>query len=256
MDLTPLQWTLGALAALLVGFSKTGIPGVGILIVPLMAAVFGSRASIGAVLPMLLFADLFAVARYRQHTRWDKLRELIPWVLIGITLGTALLAWLGERSGARDLLGPIIGALVLVMLAVHLARQKWGDRLTPHSLFGAASTGAAAGFSTTVSNAAGPIMGIYLTAMGMEKNQFMGTFAWYFFIFNSVKVPIYAALTFLTPDKPIFTSGTLLFNLSVAPVVALGAMTGSRLLPKLDQKLFDGAILLLAAVAAVKLMLP
>ncbi len=255
MDLTPVQWTLGALAALLVGFSKTGIPGVGILIVPLMVAVFGSRASIGAVLPMLLFADLFAVARYRAHTRWDKLRELIPWVLIGMTLGALLLAWLGEREGSRDLLGPIIGVLVLVMLGVHIARQRWGDEMAPHSRWGAASTGAAAGFSTTVSNAAGPIMGIYLTAMGMPKQQFMGTFAWYFFIFNSVKVPIFAALTLMTPDKPIFTAHGLLFTLSVAPVIAAGALTGSWLLPRMNQKLFDSAILALAAITAVKLIL-
>ncbi|RYG47062.1 sulfite exporter TauE/SafE family protein, partial [bacterium] len=43
---------LGALAALLAGFSKTGVPGSGILIVPMMAAIFGGRLSVGATLPL------------------------------------------------------------------------------------------------------------------------------------------------------------------------------------------------------------
>ena len=58
----------------------------------------------------------------------------------------------------------------------------------------------------------------------------------------------------MTPDKPIFTAHGLLFTLSVAPVIAAGALTGSWLLPRMNQKLFDSAILALAAVAAAKLI--
>jgi hypothetical protein len=53
-----------------VGFSKTGIAGLGMLIVPLMANVFAGKASAGALLPMLLFGDVFAVAWYRRHAQW------------------------------------------------------------------------------------------------------------------------------------------------------------------------------------------
>lgn len=253
--MTTLDWLLGVVAALLVGFSKTGVPGVGILVVPLMASIFGGRLSVGAVLPMLSFADCFAVARYRAHTRWDKLLELVPWVLIGMVCGAGFLVYLGEKSGTKDVLGVIIGYLVLGMLALTLARRKWGDRLTPHSRAGVVSTGAAAGFSTTVSNAAGPIMTIYLTGMGLGKDQFMGTTALYFFIFNLVKVPIFVLLTTLQPGQPILTRQTLIFDLAVAPAIAAGALSGSWLLPRIPQKLFDSVVLVLAALAAVKLII-
>ena len=63
-----------------------------------------------------------------------------------------------------------------------------------------------------------------------------------------------AARILMTPDKPCFTAHGLLVAVSVAPVVAAGALTGSWLLPRMNQKLFDSAILALAAVAAVKLI--
>ena len=39
-ELSTAQWILGAACALLVGFSKTGVAGIGIVIVPIMAEVF------------------------------------------------------------------------------------------------------------------------------------------------------------------------------------------------------------------------
>jgi hypothetical protein len=48
-----------------------------------------------------------------------------------------------------------------------------------------------AGFGTTVGNASGPIMGIYLIMMGLDKKQLMGTGAWFFLIVNTSKLPIF-----------------------------------------------------------------
>ena len=67
MHLEPVQYLWGAIAALIIGFSKTGVPGTGILMVPIMANVFGARLSVGATLPMLVLADCFAVVFYRAH---------------------------------------------------------------------------------------------------------------------------------------------------------------------------------------------
>ncbi len=60
LDLLPLL--LGCCAALLVGLSKTGMPGVAIPAVAMMALAFGddTRLSVGALLPVLLVGDLFA----------------------------------------------------------------------------------------------------------------------------------------------------------------------------------------------------
>jgi uncharacterized membrane protein YfcA len=254
LGLTPTEWAVGALAGLMVGVSKTGVPGVGMLVVPMMAGIFGGRESVGTVLPMLVVGDIFAVAWYRHHARWDKLWCLVPWVLTGMALGGVVMWRLGETSSAKDLMNPLIGALVLVMLGVNLARGRWGEKLNPSSRAGVLTTGAAAGFSTTVSNAAGPVMQIYLTSMGLPKEQFMGTTAWYFFIFNLTKVPIYAALSMIRPDRPIMSGHTLTFNVIIAPVIIAGAFIGRWLLPRVPQQLFNTLMLALAGIAALRLI--
>jgi hypothetical protein len=141
----------------------------------------------------------------------------------------------------------VIGGLVLLMLGLHLLGNRLGERLTPRSPGGTISTGLAAGFATTVSNAAGPIMTIYLAAQQMPKEQFMGTIAWYFFLINLTKVPIYAA-------QGLFTGQSLLINLYSAPVIILGVFGGRWLLPRFSERAFTATILVLAAAGALDLI--
>ncbi len=247
MDLTLWQWLLGAAAALLVGVSKTGIPGVGILVVTLLAQAFGGWNSVGVMLPMLILGDVFAVAWYKRHAQWDKLVRLLPWVLMGIGGGAVALRFFGQNEETKALLGPVIGGLVLLMLALHLLGDRLGEHLTPRSRGGTISTGVAAGFATTVSNAAGPIMTIYLAAQQLPKQQFMGTIAWYFFLINLTKVPIYTA-------QGLFTGQSLLINLYTAPAIILGVFAGRWLLPRISERAFNATILVLAAAGALHLI--
>ena len=69
------------------GITKTGIPGLGPVIVPLMASVFPARASTGVLLPLLIAADVFAVVRYRRHAVWRHLVRMLPWTLGGVVAG-------------------------------------------------------------------------------------------------------------------------------------------------------------------------
>ncbi|MDO8684446.1 MAG: sulfite exporter TauE/SafE family protein, partial [Armatimonadota bacterium] len=118
MDLAPIQWTYGAVAAFLVGVSKTGLPGVGILSVPLLAWAFGGLPSVGIMLPMLICGDIFAVAWYRRHAQWDKLIGLLPWVVGGMAVGAGALWMVGKSTSRKDILGIIIGIMTLAMLAL------------------------------------------------------------------------------------------------------------------------------------------
>jgi uncharacterized membrane protein YfcA len=62
-------------------------------------------------------------------------------------------------------------------------------------------------------------------------------------------------LTLDNPSEPLMTVETLKFNLLMAPVIILGAVGGRRLLPKIPQKAFDATVLVLAALAAMKLII-
>lgn len=240
LDLT--TWLLGGLAALLVGFSKTGVPGLGILIVPLMAMVFPAKISVGALLPMLVVGDVFAVAFYRQHTHWNKLWPLFPWVLVGTIPG----AW-ALKNLESVCLEPVLGWLVLAMIALELSRRQFGWEHIPHHPAFVAATGVAAGFATTLGNVAGPIMTIYFLSKGLDRDQLIGTGAWYFLIINVSKLPIFGALHMITAE-------TLWFNVLMIPAIVVGALVGKWALPRISQRAFAATVMVLAAIAAARLV--
>ncbi len=250
----PYQWITGALAALWVGISKTGVPGIGILVVPLLGIGFGGRLGAGVMLPLLIMGDVFAVAWYKQHCQWEKLVSLLPWVVVGLALGTAVLWITGGGKSSKDVTDVVIGGLVAVMVLLHLLRNKLGDRLTPTSPAGTAGTGIAAGFATMISNAAGPVMQMYLAAYKMPKEQFMGTIAWYFFIINVSKFPIYVILSSLIPQKPLVTTSSLTLNAMVFPAVLAGVFVGKWLLPRMSQKAFETVVVVLSLAGATNLI--
>jgi hypothetical protein len=62
---TSLQWGLAIFAAFGLGMSKTGFLGIALLAVALMAEMWPARESTGVILPMLVFADFFALFFFR-----------------------------------------------------------------------------------------------------------------------------------------------------------------------------------------------
>jgi uncharacterized membrane protein YfcA len=240
------EWAILGTLALLLGFSKTGLPGFAILSIPLAALVVPAKASTGIVLPMLIAGDVFAVTYYRRHAQWRHLLRLLPWAFAGIFLGYRLLALVTDAQ-----LKPLIGALILVMLGLAKWRELRGnggaDNGLPHHWGFAAGMGLAAGIATMMANAAGPIMTIYLLAMNLPKNEFIGTSAWYFFIVNCFKVPFSANLGLINHDS-------LLLNFTLLPAIVAGALLGILVIRKIPQKLFADLAQILAAAAAVKLL--
>lgn len=233
------QWIIGAFCAFLAGVAKTGVPGIGILVVPLMVLTIGdARLSAGWLLPVLCTADVLAVCYWRRHAPWRRLISLVPWVAAGMALGGAALG-LHER-----VLRPIVGAIILVMLAVYLYRRLRDDGALASGH--PALYGVAAGFATTVANAAGPVMGVYLLSMRLPKEEFVGATAWFFLVVNLSKAPIYAW-------HGLFSSQSLAWNLLMVPLVLAGAFTGRWILTRISPRLFEIAVISLALASTLLL---
>ncbi len=243
--LSPLQWIGYGVGALLVGITKTGIPGLGPVIVPLMASVFPARASTGVLLPLLIAADVFAVVRYRRHAVWRHLVRMLPWTLGGVVAGWRVLGTINDRQ-----LEVMIGLIILAILAVGAARERWSDAdgTMISSWWWSALVGLTAGFTTMVSNAAGPIMIVYLLAMRLPKREFVGTGAWYYFLLNLVKVPF-------SVNLGLITGATLLLNVLALPAIATGALLGMAALDRIPERGFTRSMQVLAALAALNLLL-
>jgi uncharacterized membrane protein YfcA len=105
-----------------------------------------------------------------------------------------------------------------------------------------------AGILTMMANAAGPVMVIYLVAMRLPKDAFIGTGAWYALSINLFKVPFSAGLGLIQ-------GGSLLANLYLAPVIVIGGFLGLRLVKLVPEKPFTWLMQALAVVAAVQLLL-
>ena len=239
-----LGWAVVALCALMVGVTKTGIPGLGILVVPLMASVLPTRKSTGILLGILILADLFAIVYHRRNAKWRHVLRLLPAAFAGIVAG-----YFGLKVVNDQQLKPIIGGIVLVMLGVNYWRtkSKGTDAPVPAQGWFAAGLCFMAGVTTMMANAAGPIMIIYLLAMRLPKIEFVGTGAWFFFVVNWLKVPFSANLELMTTES-------VKLDLMMVPFIAVGAVLGIFFLKRIPQKAFTAIVQILAAAAAIKLL--
>jgi uncharacterized membrane protein YfcA len=244
---------VGAIAALLVGLSKTALPGAAIIATPLLATVVDGRAIAGTTLPILITADVFAVAWYHQDARWDLLRPLFAPVAVGFAIGAWFFVAIGTATRPLDV---TIGVIVLAMVAIQVVRSVRRTAAAEASVGATAVYGTAGGFTTFVSNTAGPIMNTYLVRLGLDKHQMIGTSAWFYFVVNVTKVPVYLALGAWSAGGHFFTAESLAYDLVLVPMVVVGAYGGRRLFPHLHQQLFLGIVLALSAAGAIKLLLP
>ncbi len=242
---------VGALAAFVVGLSKTGLPGAGLVAVPLFATIYEGRLIPGATLPILLFADLFAVGWYRQHTRWDLLRPLAGWVGLGYVAGIVFFVVVG---GATRGIEVMIGGIILVIVAMQAWRMLRRTPPRDATLVTAATYGTTGGFTTFVANAAGPILNTYLIGLGLPKHELVGTSAWFYFVVNLGKVPLYLALGEWTSGGRFFTWEALLFAVALVPAILVGVVAGRWLFHRIPQFAFHVTVLALSAGGAVRLL--
>ena len=208
------------LCAMGIGMAKTGLGGLGMVVVPVMANIFGAKSSTGILLLLLIMADFFGVRYYHMHADLRQLIKLIPSTIIGILTGVFIGDILSDVY-FQFLLGAVIisGALIMV-IKVDIKENK---------LFSIA-VGFLGGFITMIGNAAGPIMSIYFLSMGFDKNKFIGTVAWFFLFVNLFKVPMHVFI-WKTIDLNI-----LLFDLSLFPLILLGALTGVWIVKKIPEQ--------------------
>jgi uncharacterized membrane protein YfcA len=238
-------------AAVGVGFAKTAIGGVAAISVALFATVLPARESTGALLPLLLVGDVVAVSIYRRHADWSALLKLFPSVAVGVLVGVAVVARIDDTTMRR-----MIGAVLLVLVAVHLVQQWRARRRDPQELKSAryrhrhvtaAVFGVLAGFTTMVANAGGAVMAIYLLTAGLGMLGFLGTTAWFFFALNLFKVPFSAGLDLITVDS-------LVLDAWLVPAVLVGALVGRAVVRRIDESRFEALVLAFVVLSSLYLV--
>ena len=186
------------LCAMGIGMAKTGLGGLGMVVVPVMANIFGAKSSTGILLLLLIMADFFGVRYYHMHAG-----DILSDEYFRLLLATVIVACAG-----------------MMIIKINIKENKIFSTIV----------GFLGGFITMIGNAAGPIMSIYFLSMGFDKNKFIGTAAWFFLFVNLFKVPLHVFI-WGTIDLDIF-----LFDLTLFPLILLGALAGVWIVKKIPER--------------------
>ncbi len=235
--LPPEFLVLLALVALFTGFVKAGVPSLGALMSAVVALAFTPREALGICLIYLLVGDVIAVSFYWRLAHLNELKKMIVPVLLGIVAGGFMLNFLDDNN-----LGLVIGLMVVFLVALEPFRPtltEWA-KLHPHSV--RSSSGVLAGISTTIGNAAGPIMSLYFLLLKLDKKTFVGTSSIFFLTVNTTKLPIFYY-------QELFTTAYLPSIALTAPLVYIGALFGRKFLEWVSQLWFTRIILVCTALA-------
>jgi uncharacterized membrane protein YfcA len=245
---------IGTFSAVLFSMAKSGFgSSAGLLAVPLMIIATGdSSMALGIMLPMLIAADYVAVAAWWRRWSWRQVAMLLPGTVLGIVIGWVLMSALrqlpaGDKAADAYLkLGVGIIALGFVMLQV--ARSLRGRALAfkPVAWQGAVA-GTTAGFTSTLSHAAGPVVAMYLLPQQMPKDRYVATTALFFFIANQLKLAPYFHLKMIN----LSTLGACLL---LVPGVIVGGAAAGWLHRKLDERQFTSVVYVLLGMAGIQLI--
>ena len=209
----------------------------------IMAELFGAKASVGIIVPLLVVCDLTVYPLFRRYSSWKELMPLLPPTFAGLIAGYFLLDHIDESTARKG-----IGLIVLLMFALQLVRLRFGQALArlPKSVGFRWGSGMMIGTSTIMANAAGPVFSIYALVEKMTKETFLGLGARCFLLVNILKLPLVASLDLINANS-------LKITLLVLPGVFGGIFFGRKIIQLIPQKLFEFLLYGFSVIAGVRL---
>ena len=142
VNISPGGWLLAIFGSFLLGVAKGGVKGLGAIISIITALVFGSKASTGIVMPLLMIGDTFAVMYYHRHARWSYLWKLMPWIVAGVLIGV----WYGKDL-QEDQFKKGMAIIIFASAGFMLITERKNAIKIPDNTFFAAIMGSLAGFT-------------------------------------------------------------------------------------------------------------
>ena len=252
-DIPPaLFWSFCALSVIIQGISKSGFAGgAGILSLPLMMIVMPVDKVAATLLPILIFADMNAIYHHWHNKVW----RLVLIIFIPSLLGAipALLLWDYVGKEGIEHYGVFIkvptGILAVIFALYILAKEmsmKWVQGRKAGLKTGIVC-GVAAGFTSTLIHAAGPIVSLFMFSQDLGKTFFTGTVAWTFALINATKFPFYCLINLI--DLRV-----MLFSLVLLPLVPVGSWLGKWMHDHVSESAFNWVVLVLTLLFGIQLV--
>jgi uncharacterized protein len=237
-------WTLAALATFFVGASKGGLPGVGILGVPILAQVISPVVAAGMLLPLLVISDWYGLWLYRKNYDAWNIKLISVSACIGIALG-----WATAHFNSDALVKFIVGLIGIWYTAdlVRKSRVNSEAAARPADIPRGVFWGSIAGFTSFVAHAGGTPYQMFMLPQKLDKMTYAGTATITFTIINALKLPPYWMLGQINTTS-------LQQGLYLAPVALFGAWAGFRLTKILPEKIFFKCVEVALFLVSLKLI--
>ena len=233
---------LSALAALLVGMSKGGLPAIGMLAVPLLSLFMSPVQAAVLLLPIYVLSDVMGVWLYRRDYSRVNLRILVPAGVCGVFVGWLTAAMVSDR--AITLMIGLMG--VAFCLNVWLRNQTQRPAMPPNPWKGW-FWGILSGFTSFISHAGAPPFQLYMLPQKLPKTEFAGTATIVFAVINFAKIWPYQNL------RP-YAAATLWHAATLVPFALLGAVCGAYLTRRIADVWFYRIVQISLFVVSLKLL--
>ena len=221
-----------------VGGCVKGLTGFWFSLVAVATLVLVAQPS--SVVPVvLLMNSLINLVLFCSVRREVDMGMTLPLALAGVAglpLGTYILVVTNA-----DILRIVIGVVILlfaIALLLGLRREIKRERL------GSVVVGAASGILNGGFGIGGPPVVLFLSHLGLGKRAFRANLVGYFLCINLAAIPLYYAGGLLTGE--VFK----MFALFI-PALALGGLTGAKLVSRVSERAFRYVTLAIVIVAAV-----
>jgi uncharacterized membrane protein YfcA len=208
----PLFYAVAVPAVILVGLSKGGFRGIGLLALPLMALVVSPVRAAAIMLPILIVQDSVAVWAYRHHWDGRNLRILLPSAAVGVVFGYLLAEYVSDAGVALAVGLLSIGFAVRQLFFNPGAALAMKER--PAGIAAGWFWGILTGFTSMIGNAGGPTFQVYVMPQRLPRDIFVGTGCIFFAALNWIKVPPFIVLGQFTSEN--LMTASVLFPLAIA----------------------------------------
>jgi len=221
----PIFYLIAIPAVILLGMSKGGFAGIGVVTTPLISLYLPPLEAAALILPTLITQDLISCWWYRKD--WDpwNLKVLLPGALVGMGL-----AWIFAGYVSNDALRFVIGTIGISFVAHYLMKRGPAEPERKTALSGF-FWGGVSGFTSFLSQAGGPPYQAHVLPQRLPKLKLVGTTTIFFAIVNALKIGPYFALGQ-------FNTRNLITSLALLPIAVAGNAFGIWLVRVTPQEAF------------------
>lgn len=230
-------------AVILMGLSKGGFSGLGLLSLPLMALIVSPVQAAAIMLPILIVQDVVTVWSYRREFDRRTLATLLPGAGLGILAGYLLAAQVSDA-----MVGLVVGVISISFALRRLLASKAQAAPARRPAWAAGTLwGWVCGFTSMIAHAGGPPFQIYVMPLRLAPPVFVGTGAIFFALINWIKVVPYIALGQFTGEN--LAASAVLF-----PVAIISTLAGVWLVRRIPAERFYALIYWLLVAVGLKLV--